>query len=209
MSPVRRHFWQVVARLKLGSPRPMNSRLNWFMPAGVNSTVGSLGTSTSLGRPDAALGGEEIEERFAKLVGFHGRFKPAIVSLMNGVEDSGGGGHFRGISAYRTRPPSGRRAARAALSVLTRPGSPVSSRRIRGTDGHRADIGFEDDRALPSRRRPGRSRGGRGSAARPRGRSRPSLEAGGGRGRALVDVGRRPRRRRHVHVEATSKSRSA
>src|SRR3954470_10488136 len=49
MSPVRMHFWQVVARVKLGSPRPMNSRLNWFMPAGVNSTVGSLGTSTSLG----------------------------------------------------------------------------------------------------------------------------------------------------------------
>ena len=33
-----------------GSPWPMNSRLNWFMPAGVKSTVGSLGTSTSLGR---------------------------------------------------------------------------------------------------------------------------------------------------------------
>src|SRR3954469_5396337 len=50
MSPVRMHFWQVVARLKLGSPRPMNSRLNWFMPAGVNSTVGSpRGTSRSLG----------------------------------------------------------------------------------------------------------------------------------------------------------------
>ena len=50
ISPVRMHFWQVVARLKLGSPRPMNSRLNWFMPAGVNRTVGSLGTRTSLGR---------------------------------------------------------------------------------------------------------------------------------------------------------------
>src|SRR5947209_924558 len=49
MSPVRMHFWQVVARVKLGSPRPMNSRLNWFIPAGVNSTVGSFGTSTSLG----------------------------------------------------------------------------------------------------------------------------------------------------------------
>ena len=36
--------------LEAGSPRPMNSRLNWFMPAGVKSTVGSLGTSTSLGR---------------------------------------------------------------------------------------------------------------------------------------------------------------
>src|SRR6202000_194491 len=49
MSPVRRHFWQVAARVKLGSPRPMNSRLNWFIPAGVESTVGSLGTSRSLG----------------------------------------------------------------------------------------------------------------------------------------------------------------
>src|ERR1700722_20155407 len=28
----------------------MNSFLNWFMPAGVKRTVGSLGTSTSLGR---------------------------------------------------------------------------------------------------------------------------------------------------------------
>ena len=35
---------------EVGSPSPMNSRLNWFMPAGVKSTVGSLGTSTSLGR---------------------------------------------------------------------------------------------------------------------------------------------------------------
>src|SRR3954452_2032736 len=50
MSPVRIHFWQLAARLKLGSPSPMNSRLNWFMPAGVKSTVGSLGTRTSLGR---------------------------------------------------------------------------------------------------------------------------------------------------------------
>src|SRR5271168_4839590 len=55
MSPVRRHFWHVVARLKAGSPRPMNSFLNWFMPAGVNRTVGSLGTSTSLGRPTQPL----------------------------------------------------------------------------------------------------------------------------------------------------------
>ena len=50
MSPVRMHFWQVVARVSAGSPRPRNSRLNWFIPAGVNSTVGSFGgTSTSLG----------------------------------------------------------------------------------------------------------------------------------------------------------------
>ena len=63
MSPVRMHFWQVVARVKLGSPRPMNSRLNWFIPAGVNSTVGSLGTSTSLGRRTQPL--EAKKSRYA------------------------------------------------------------------------------------------------------------------------------------------------
>ena len=51
MSPVRMHFWQVVARVNAGSPIPRNSRLNWFIPAGVNKTVSSpLGTSTSLAR---------------------------------------------------------------------------------------------------------------------------------------------------------------
>src|SRR3954452_15295232 len=63
MSPVRMHFWQVVARVKLGSPRPMNSRLNWFIPAGVNSTVGSLGTRTSLGRRTQPL--EAKKSRYA------------------------------------------------------------------------------------------------------------------------------------------------
>src|SRR4051812_15721924 len=63
MSPVRRHFWQVVARVKLGSPSPMNSRLNWFIPAGVKSTVGSLGTRTSLGRRTHPL--EAKKSRYA------------------------------------------------------------------------------------------------------------------------------------------------
>src|SRR4051794_8752896 len=49
MSPVRMHFWHVVARVNEGAPRPMNSRLNWFIPAGVNRTVGSFGASTSDG----------------------------------------------------------------------------------------------------------------------------------------------------------------
>ena len=43
-------FLARVGTLEVGSPSPMNSRLNWFMPAGVKSTVGSLGTSTSLAR---------------------------------------------------------------------------------------------------------------------------------------------------------------
>ena len=51
MSPVRRHFWQVVARVNSSLQRPKKWSLNWFMPAGVNNTVGSQrGTSTSLGR---------------------------------------------------------------------------------------------------------------------------------------------------------------
>src|SRR4030042_3053685 len=51
MSPVRRHFWQVVARVNSSLQRPRKWSLNWFMPAGVNSTEGSQwGTSTSLGR---------------------------------------------------------------------------------------------------------------------------------------------------------------
>ena len=41
----------------------MNSRLNWFMPAGVKSTVGSLGTSTSLGRRTQPL--EAKKSRYA------------------------------------------------------------------------------------------------------------------------------------------------
>src|SRR5687767_5206144 len=51
MSPVRRHFWQVVARVNSSLHLPKKWSLNWFMPAGVNSTEGSQrGTSTSLGR---------------------------------------------------------------------------------------------------------------------------------------------------------------
>src|SRR5215510_2887102 len=51
MSPVRRHFWQVVARVNSSFTLPRKWSLNWFMPAGVNSTDGSQrGTSTSLGR---------------------------------------------------------------------------------------------------------------------------------------------------------------
>ena len=71
MSPVRMHFWQVAARLKLGSPWPMNSRLNWFIPAGVNRTVSSSGHEHVARLADAPLGDEEVEERFAKFVGGH------------------------------------------------------------------------------------------------------------------------------------------
>src|SRR5688572_897828 len=50
MSPVRRHFWHVVARVKSSLTFPRKWSLNWFMPAGVKSTEGSqVGTSTSLG----------------------------------------------------------------------------------------------------------------------------------------------------------------
>src|SRR5271169_6811971 len=56
MSPVRRHFWQLVARVKSSLQRPRKWSLNWFMPAGVNSTDGSQrGTSTSLGRQTQPL----------------------------------------------------------------------------------------------------------------------------------------------------------
>src|SRR3954471_22014541 len=68
MSPVRRHFWHVVARVKLGSPRPRNSRLNWFIPAGVNSTVGSLGTSTSLGLRTQPLDAEKSRDASRRFV---------------------------------------------------------------------------------------------------------------------------------------------
>ncbi len=51
MSPVRRHFWQVVALVNSSLHLPRKWSLNWFIPAGVNSTEGSQrGTSTSLGR---------------------------------------------------------------------------------------------------------------------------------------------------------------
>src|SRR3954467_6617959 len=50
MSPVRRHFWQLVARVNSSLTLPRKWSLNWFMPAGVNRTLGSQrGTSTSLG----------------------------------------------------------------------------------------------------------------------------------------------------------------
>src|SRR5262245_29482477 len=51
MSPVRKHFWHVVARVNSSLTFPRKGSLNWFIPAGVNSTEGShVGTSTSLGR---------------------------------------------------------------------------------------------------------------------------------------------------------------
>ena len=51
MSPVRKHFWLVVARVNSTGPMPRNWFLNWFIPAGVNRTVGSsFGTNTSVGR---------------------------------------------------------------------------------------------------------------------------------------------------------------
>ena len=72
MSPVRRHFWQVVARVNSSFTLPRKWSLNWFMPAGVNSTEGSQrGTSTSLGRRTYALRLEEGQILFAKFVGFH------------------------------------------------------------------------------------------------------------------------------------------
>ena len=71
MSPVRMHFWQVVARAKPGSPRPMNSRLNWFIPAGVNSTVGSLGEQRVGGHHGVSGGLEVREEAAADLGGVH------------------------------------------------------------------------------------------------------------------------------------------
>src|SRR5687768_8160306 len=51
MSPVRRHFWQLVALVNSSFTFPKKWSLNGFMPAGVNRTEGSQrGTSTSLGR---------------------------------------------------------------------------------------------------------------------------------------------------------------
>ncbi len=72
MSPVRRHFWQVVARVKVSLTLPRKWSLNWFMPAGVNSTDGSqVGTSTSLALAAVALGFKERQVSFAEFVGFH------------------------------------------------------------------------------------------------------------------------------------------
>src|SRR5689334_13829065 len=49
MSPVRRHFWQLVALVNSSLHFPRKWSLKGFMPAGVNSTLGSqVGTSTSL-----------------------------------------------------------------------------------------------------------------------------------------------------------------
>ena len=72
MSPVRRHFWQVVARVNSSLHFPRKWSLNWFMPAGVNSTDGSQrGTSTSLGLRTQPLDLEELQVLFAYFVGFH------------------------------------------------------------------------------------------------------------------------------------------
>ena len=47
-SGTRRHFCDVVMRFHGSVPLPRNMSLNWFMPAPVNSSVGSLaGTSES------------------------------------------------------------------------------------------------------------------------------------------------------------------
>ncbi len=46
MPPARTHFCDVVARLIARVSRPVNTSLNWTMPALVNSSVGSFsGTS--------------------------------------------------------------------------------------------------------------------------------------------------------------------
>ena len=50
MSLVRTHFWVVVAQGTLRSSWPMNTGLNWSMPAMVSSTVGSSGTREEEGR---------------------------------------------------------------------------------------------------------------------------------------------------------------
>ncbi len=85
MSPVRMHFWQVAARVNLGSPSPRNSRLNWFIPAGVNNTVGSFGTSTSLGRRTHPLDSKNSRNASRKLVYFHLTVTcPRSVSRMTG-----------------------------------------------------------------------------------------------------------------------------
>src|SRR5262245_47192381 len=78
MSPVRRHFWQVVARVNSSLHLPRKWSLNWFMPAGVNSTDGSQrGTSTSLGRRTQPLDSKKARY-FSRISSVFMRWRPVF-----------------------------------------------------------------------------------------------------------------------------------
>ncbi len=50
LPPARTHFCELVARVKVVLALPVKKSLNWFIPALVNSSVGSFcGTSDALG----------------------------------------------------------------------------------------------------------------------------------------------------------------
>ena len=74
MSPVRRHFWQVVARVK-SSLHHAHELVLELVHAGRREQHRRIqrGTSTSLGRRMQPLRLEEGQIFFAQFVGFHGQ----------------------------------------------------------------------------------------------------------------------------------------
>ncbi len=72
MSPVRRHFWHVVARVNSSLNLPRKWSLNWFMPGGREQHGRVPARHEHVARlAHAALGLKELQVFLANLVGFH------------------------------------------------------------------------------------------------------------------------------------------
>ena len=69
------HFCAVAARVYGRLSKPRNTSLNWFIPALVNSSVGSSpGTTGELATTWWPLDSKKLQERGADLGGFHRAF---------------------------------------------------------------------------------------------------------------------------------------
>ena len=95
MSPVRMHFWQVVARLKLGIAQAHELAFELVHPGRREQHRRVVRHEHVARLADAALGGEEVEVGFAKFVGLHGKI------IGNGGQGFAGF-FFKNVPAGRT-----------------------------------------------------------------------------------------------------------
>ena len=180
----------------------MNSRLNWFIPAGVNSTVGSSGTSTSLGR------------RTQPLVAKKSRYASRSSSVFMGLDLATGSpirdrGIDRGDRLATARvQPSSAGSSRCGRS------SGFGGRGSRDGDGHGPDLGVEGHGAVVPLNglgeRPGAQHGAAGRAED----QQPLLQPGRGGRRTRLDIahdhaaGRRVQARRRWAPRSSPLSRN-
>ena len=123
MSPARSTFWTVDARRKGCVPFPRNMSLNWFMPAPVNSSVGSFaGTSDALGYAVCPFDAKNDCQRRSQLLGLHRRHRS---DRDRGVSDPARSPRPRGARSCRRRIARPTFSARGRAVAANRPPPPA------------------------------------------------------------------------------------